>query len=88
MTNCDPFGFAQERFNICYFGAARDNYEVRNEDYGFCSIYGEAFDATGVGLGEDVKKVAAPYIHLTEIFDRITGWKTDDKKSRRKVKDL
>ncbi len=31
------------RFTIYYFGAARDNYEVRNEDYGFCSIYGEAF---------------------------------------------
>ena len=55
MTNYDPFGFAQDRFNICYFGAARDNYEVRNEDYGFCSIYGEAFDATGVVLGKDAK---------------------------------
>ncbi|MCD6394468.1 MAG: hypothetical protein J7M40_13295 [Planctomycetes bacterium] len=63
MTNYDPFGFAQDRFSICYFGAARDNYEVRNENYGFCSIYGEACDATGVVLGKDVKKVAAPYIH-------------------------
>ncbi len=26
--------------------AALDNYEVRNENYGFCSVYGEAFDAT------------------------------------------
>jgi len=25
---------------------------------------------------------------LAEFFDRITGWKTDDKKSRQKVKDL
>jgi hypothetical protein len=24
------------RFTICYFGAVRDNYEVRNENYGFC----------------------------------------------------
>ncbi len=45
------------RFSICYFGAARDNYELRNENYGFCSIYGEAYDATGVVLGKDAKKV-------------------------------
>ncbi len=25
---------------------------------------------------------------LAEVFDRITGWKTDDKKTRRKVKDF
>ena len=41
LTNFDPFGFAQDRFSICYFGAARDNYEVRNEDYGFCCWVGE-----------------------------------------------
>ena len=33
------------------------------ENCGFCSIYGKAFDATGVLLGKDAKKV--PGIKLT-----------------------
>ncbi len=44
---------------IYYFGIAGglDKGEVRNENCGFCSIYGEAFDATDVLLGKDAKKV-------------------------------
>ena len=56
LTNYDLLRH-RRMFHIYYFGAARDNYEVRNEDYGFCSIYGEACDATRVLLGKDAKKV-------------------------------
>ncbi len=33
-------------------GEGLDNCEVRNENCGFCSVYGEAFDATDVLLGD------------------------------------
>ena len=37
---------------------------------------------------EKAQKAQKRFVTIHGILDRITGWKTDDKKTRRKVKDL
>ena len=57
------------RFTICYFGAARDNYEVRNEDYGFCCFVGDKAlrraqdgETSGVVFWESVRELGCPLV--------------------------
>ena len=38
--------------------------------------------------GEKAQKAQKRFVTVRGIFDRITGWKTDDRETRRKVKDL